>query len=118
MAIALEIFKDAENIKEVQLGEIIFEEGAPGDFMYVVLEGEVVITHRGAVVSRIQAGEIFGEMALIDDSPRSATAQAAEASRLAPINRFDFTFYVQHSPFFALDVMESMAKRMRAQMDK
>jgi len=117
MAVSIEMFKDAKNIKEFQPGDIIFEEGAPGDFMYVVLEGEVEIIHRGVVINRISSGEIFGEMALIDDSPRSAMAQAGLPSKLALVNRFDFTFYVQHSPFFALDIMEIMANRLRDRMD-
>ena len=55
-------------------------------------------------------------MALIDNSPRSATARAGVLTKLAQVNRFDFTFYVQHSPFFALDIMEIMAKRLRSNM--
>lgn len=118
MAVSIEMFKDAKNTKAYQPGEIIFEAGDAGDFMYVVLAGEVEIVFGDEVINTISTGEVFGEMALIDDSPRSATARAAAVTKLALVNRFDFTFYVQHSPFFALDILEIMANRLRAQLGK
>jgi CRP/FNR family transcriptional regulator, cyclic AMP receptor protein len=118
MAISIEMFKDAKRTKEFQAGEIIFEAGMPGDFMYVVLEGEVEIFADDKVFNKVPVGEIFGEMALIDNSPRSASARVAVPTKLALVNRFDFTFYVQHSPFFALDIMEIMANRLRSNMDR
>ncbi len=118
MPISLEIFKDARKTKDFQSGEVIFERGAAGDYMYVVLEGEVDIVYQDKIINKIQVGEVFGEMALIDDSPRSATARAAQPTKTALVNRFDFTFYVQHSPFFALDMLEIMANRLRRNMDE
>ena len=116
MAISIDMFKDSKKTREYQPGEIIFEEGMPGDFMYVVLDGEVEIVLQNVVINKIMPGEIFGEMALIDNSPRSALARAGVPTKLALVNRFDFTFYVQHSPFFALDIMEIMANRLRSNM--
>lgn len=116
MPVSLEVFKDAKKTKEFQPGEIIFHEGEPGDYMYVVLEGEVDIVHNEKVINRVGPGEILGEMALIDNSPRSATARVSLPSILVLVNRFDFTFYVQHSPFFALDILEIMANRLRANL--
>ena len=118
MAITLDVFKDAKDIETFESGEMIFDQGDPGDFMYVVVEGEVEIILRGEVINRLAPGEIFGEMALIDNRPRSAAARAAAPTKLAPVNRFSFTYYVQNSPFFALDVMEIMADRLREQMEK
>ena len=118
MTITLDMFKDAKDIETFDSGEIIFEQGDPGDSMYVVVEGEVEIILRGEVINKLAPGEIFGEMALIDNRPRSAAARACSPTRLAPVNRFSFTYYVQNSPFFALDVMEIMAERLREQMEK
>jgi len=56
---------------------------------------------------------VFGEMALIDGSPRSATAIAAEASEVAPIDQAAFTHLVRHDPEFALRVMRILAGRIR-----
>jgi CRP/FNR family cyclic AMP-dependent transcriptional regulator len=118
MTITLDMFKDAKDLETFESGEMIFEQGDPGDFMYVVVEGEVDIILRGEVINTLTPGDIFGEMALIDSRPRSAAARAAVSTKLAPVDRFGFTYYVQNSPFFALDVMEIMAARLREQMDK
>ena len=116
MTVALTIFKDAEDYKTYAPGARIFEEGQEGDFMYVVIEGEVEITHKGQVINRIGEGEIFGEMALIDNSPRSADARSSKESKIVPVDQFAFTHYVQHSPFFAIYVMSVMAERLRKQI--
>jgi CRP/FNR family cyclic AMP-dependent transcriptional regulator len=118
MTITLDMFKDAKDLETFESGEMIFEKGDPGDFMYVVVEGEVEIILRGQIINTLRAGDIFGEMALIDNRPRSAAARATKPTKLAPVDRFGFTYYVQNSPFFALDVMEIMAQRMREQMEK
>ncbi len=118
MAITLDMFRDATDIETFDSGELIFDQGDPGDFMYVVVEGEVEIILRGEVINTLKPGEIFGEMALVDNRPRSAAARAVMPTKLAPVNRFSFTYYVQNSPFFALDVMEIMAARLREQMEK
>jgi CRP-like cAMP-binding protein len=118
MTVTLDMFKDSKDLETFDSGEIIFEQGDLGDFMYVVVEGEVEIIHRGEVLNTLHPGEIFGEMGLIDNRPRSAAARATIPTKLAPVNRFSFTYYVQNSPFFALEVMEIMADRLRQQMEK
>jgi len=115
--VALTIFKDSENFRTYAPGDIIFEEGQEGDFMYVVIKGEVEITLKGKVVNRIGEGEIFGEMALIDNSPRSADARVSRESKVVPVDQFNFTHYIQHSPFFAIYVMSVMAERLRKQIN-
>jgi CRP-like cAMP-binding protein len=118
MTVTFDMFKDAKYLETFESGEMIFEQGDPGDFMYVFVEGEAEIILRGKVLNTLTLGDIFGEMALIDNRPRSAAAKAAAHTKLAPVDRFGFTYYVQHSPFFALDVMEIMAERLRDQMEK
>lgn len=85
--------------------------------MYVVLEGEVEIVYKGVVVNQVREGEIFGEMALVDNSPRSADARAKIESKIVPVDQYNFTHYIQHSPFFAIYVMSVMAERLRDRMD-
>ncbi len=118
MTITLDMFKDAKDLETFETGDIIFEQGDPGDFMYIVIEGEVEIIHKGEVLNKLTPGEIFGEMALIDSRARSAKAVAAAPTKLAPVDRYGFTYYVQHSPFFALEVMEIMVERLRVQMER
>ncbi len=111
---ALNIWKDARDVVTFDAGEVIFTEGDPGDVMYAVVEGSVDIVRDGTVIETVGEGAIFGELALVDDSPRGATATAANASRLARVDRQNFTFLVHEHPTFALQVMSTMANRLRA----
>jgi CRP/FNR family transcriptional regulator, cyclic AMP receptor protein len=94
-------------------GEVIFAEGDASDYMYVIRSGEVEIERDGKVAETLSAGGIFGEMALIDSSPRSATARAKTACELAPINEKSFLFLVHETPYFAVAVMRTLAERLR-----
>lgn len=107
------LFKNSSNLVDFTTGSIIFEEGAPGDFMYVVLEGEVEIHVGNQVVDVISTGNIIGEMALIDSGPRSATAIARTDCKLAPVDQKLFLYMVQQTPFFSLEVMKVLADRLR-----
>jgi CRP-like cAMP-binding protein len=65
-------------------------------------------------LAELSTNEIFGEMALIDDAPRSATAVAKTDVELVPISEKQFLFLVSQTPFFALKVMRVLARRLRA----
>ena len=99
-------------------GEFIFKEGAPGDGMYVVDEGRVEIL-LGAddpeprVLSNVGPGGIFGEMAIIDEKPRSATARAAVDSTLRFIPHEDALRLFSQSPQLVLALMRYFSNRMR-----
>ncbi len=95
------------------LGEVIFEEGDKGDKMYVIRSGEVVIEKGGKAIETLPPGGIFGEMALIDGSPRAATARAKTDCEVAPITEKSFLFLVHETPFFAIAVMRTLADRLR-----
>ena len=94
-------------------GEVIFSEGDPGDVMYAVREGAVELRVGGSVVETVGRGGLFGEMALVDDGPRSAAAVAATASEVVPIDRDRFVQLVEEAPGFALTIMTVMAERLR-----
>ncbi|MGZ5917906.1 MAG: cyclic nucleotide-binding domain-containing protein [Methyloceanibacter sp.] len=94
-------------------GEAIFEEGSEGDKMYVIRSGEVLIEKGGKVIETVLPGGIVGEMALIDGSPRSATARAKTDCEVAPITEKAFLFLVHETPFFAIAVMRTLADRLR-----
>ena len=81
--------------------------------MYVIRTGEVEIERHGKIVETLSAGGIFGEMALIDGSPRAATARAKTVCVLAPVNEKSFVFMVHETPFFALSVLRTLAERLR-----
>jgi CRP/FNR family transcriptional regulator, cyclic AMP receptor protein len=94
-------------------GEAIFKEGDKGDKMYVIRSGEVAIERGGKVIETLAPAGIFGEMALIDGSPRSATARAKTDCEVAPITEKSFLFLVHETPFFAIAVMRTLADRLR-----
>jgi CRP/FNR family transcriptional regulator, cyclic AMP receptor protein len=96
-----------------QAGETIFAAGDKGDKMYVIRSGEVEIERNGKVVEKLGPGGIFGEMALIDGSPRAASAKAKTACEVAPITEKTFLFLVHETPFFAISVMRALAERLR-----
>ena len=94
-------------------GDVIFAEGDKGDAMFVVRTGEVAIERGGRVMETLSGGGVFGEMALIDGSPRSATVRAKTDCEVAPINEKTFLFLVHETPFFAIAVMRTLADRLR-----
>jgi CRP/FNR family cyclic AMP-dependent transcriptional regulator len=107
------LFQHSKDSEAFSAGQIIFSEGQPGEVMYVVLEGEVDIQASGKLIETIHAGDMFGEMALVDSEPRSAEAVARTDCKLVPINKKRFAFLVTETPFFALEVMQVMANRLR-----
>jgi CRP/FNR family transcriptional regulator, cyclic AMP receptor protein len=96
-------------------GDILLNEGDHGDEFYVVLRGQVEIRSGGRCLETLGPNGIFGEMALIDESPRSATVVALTDVTVAPIQEEQFLFLVRHMPLFALRVMRVLAHRLRNQ---
>jgi CRP/FNR family transcriptional regulator, cyclic AMP receptor protein len=94
-------------------GEVIFREGDKADKMYVVLSGEVEVRLQGTVIDTLAQGATFGEMALIDGSPRSATVVAKTSSEVAAINEKTFVLLVDEMPYFALSTMRNLVDRLR-----
>ena len=94
-------------------GDTIFQTGDPADRMYIVAEGEVEISIGSHVLEVLGPEAIFGEMALVTNEPRSATARARTDCRVVEIPERRFVFLTQQTPHFALDVMRVMAERLR-----
>ena len=109
----INFLKHEKEIKSFQAGQPIFSEGQAGDVMYAVVEGEVHIVLRGQVLEAVGEGGIFGEMALLDARPRSASAMANTHCRVAVIDLKRFAVLIQQTPFFAVEVMRVMAERLR-----
>lgn len=110
------LFRNTE-LLSYTTGHRIFSEGDPGDQMYAVQEGEVDLLVGDIVVETVGPGGVFGEMALIEQEPRSATAIARSDTKLAAIDERRFNFLTQNTPMFALNVMKLMAHRLR-RMDR
>jgi CRP/FNR family transcriptional regulator, cyclic AMP receptor protein len=102
-------------IREYKAGETIFREGDRGAELFVIQRGRVRILSGNRLFETLGENEIFGEMALIDDSPRSASAVAETDLTVAPITEKQYLFLIRHTPFFALKVMRVLAQRLRSQ---
>ena len=107
------ILRNEPDVRTFRQGETIFKEGDPADCMFAVVEGAVDIELRGTVVEHIASGGVFGEMALIDGLPRSATAVAAADCSLAAINEKRFLRLIELTPRFALQIMQVITERLR-----
>lgn len=103
--------------------QVIFEEGSCGHEMYLINTGRVLLSvrqneNRDVPLAVLNPGDFFGEMALVDDSPRSATASAVEDdTELIVMDRVRFLFMVRQQPEFALSLMHTLCRRLR-EMDK
>jgi signal transduction histidine kinase len=91
----------------------IFKKGEPGDAMYVIISGKVRIHDGSHVLSRLHANDIFGEFALIDDGPRSASVTAEEESYLLRLSRDDFDARLSDDPGFARGILKVLIGRLR-----
>jgi CRP-like cAMP-binding protein len=92
---------------------VIMREGEAGIFMYVVVDGAVRITVKDSVVEVVRPGGVFGEMALVDQSKRAATASAATDCNLLSINRNDFLALIKSNPAFGVSLLRALANRLR-----
>jgi CRP/FNR family transcriptional regulator, cyclic AMP receptor protein len=113
MGVKLDPFVHEENPRICEPGEVIFRAYDMGAEMFVVLEGEVELAIDSQALVTLGPGEPFGEMALIDQAPRVATAVAKTPVKLAVIPERRFLFLVQTTPTFALQIMKVMADRLR-----
>lgn len=109
--------KDGELGKVYAEGEIIFKEGDEGDRMYVIQSGRVQITKKTSAgdltIATLGSGEIFGEMALFDRLPRSATAAAMDEARILSIDKKKLFQTIDRDPTLVLKTLEYMSRRIR-----
>ena len=101
-------------VRDFKAGDVIFRQGDPAHELFIVQSGEVEIRLGNRVLETLPQYSIFGEMALIDSAPRSATAIASSDAKLVPVSEKQFLFLISNTPYFALNVMRVMARRLRA----
>ena len=109
------LFRNAQRTVNAPAGTVVFQEGELGQEMFGIVQGEIQLSTTTRVIATLGVDDIFGEMAVVDASPRMATAVATADSVLAVIDRERFLFLVHETPMFALSVMSAMANRFRAQ---
>lgn len=99
-------------------GVTVFAEGDPGDCLYIIASGKVDLYTRKisgdmVKIKTLGVAEVFGEMALLDGLPRSATALVCEKAILFYIYRTDFNFFLVQNPDVALKIIETISRRLR-----
>ena len=104
-------------VRSFSAGTTIFKKGDLANELYVIQSGTVCIQLGNRTLDTLSANGIFGEMALIDSAPRSATAVAMTDVTLVPVSEKQFLFLISQTPFFALNVMRILAHRLRAMND-
>lgn len=118
LAAELQALEQTAQLKAYKAGRTIFQEGDPGDGVYIVVEGRVQITSlvgqdKRSVLTTFGPGDFFGEMAVLDEQPRSATVTAEVDTQVYFINREDMLKILARSPSLAVSLMKEFSTRMR-----
>jgi CRP-like cAMP-binding protein len=100
-------------VRNFKAGEVIFQVGDPAEELFIVKSGKVEIRLGNRLLETVPELSIFGEMALVDHSPRSATVVALTDATIVPVGEKQFLFLVSQTPHFALNVMRVLAQRLR-----
>ncbi len=102
---------------EIHAGENLIEEGQPGDAAYIILDGEFEVVKKSDVQNIViavrESGEVFGEMALLDQAPRMATVHALRDGQVLKIRGETFQQLLAHSPSAALSILQTVSSRLR-----
>jgi CRP/FNR family transcriptional regulator, cyclic AMP receptor protein len=115
----LEMISRIAHAKTVRKGQVIFQEGEPGDSFYMILRGRVKVSlydesGKEYVLDVIKSGEYFGELSLIDGLPRSANLISLEGSEFLTINRHDFIRLLMENPAIMVSLLKTCSNRLRA----
>lgn len=107
-----EVVQAAEEI-DVPAGEELVSEGRVGREFFLILSGEAVVTRDGQEVARLEPGQWFGELSLLDHEPRSATVTAATDMKLLVLGQQVFAGLLESIPMIAAKLLKGMAHRLR-----
>ena len=102
---------------------VIFREGEQGDRMYLIIKGKVEVyttSHGGydTVLATLESSDVFGEMSLLDDLPRSASVKALEDTILLSISRIEFQQFLENNFPVAIKLLDTLSKKLRAVNEK
>jgi len=107
-----EVGRLAEEI-DVPAGKVLMREGETGREFYVLVNGSVGIDRGGATIRTLQDGDFFGEIALLSEGPRTATATTTSASKLLVVGHREFHSLMDQFPAIRTCVFDALAKRIR-----
>jgi CRP-like cAMP-binding protein len=99
---------------DVPAGQVLTREGAPGSEFFVIVDGDVRIDVHGETVRTLEAGDFLGEIALVDDGPRTATATAVGPTKLLVLGRREFRSLMDSYPSIEHSVLHCLVERLRS----
>jgi CRP-like cAMP-binding protein len=99
--------------REAAAGEVLMREGEPADAFLVIVEGTVRVEQSGQAVRSMMSGGFLGEIALVDDGPRTATATCLTGCRLLALGRFEFERLLATFPEVRTKILAAIARRTR-----
>lgn len=105
--------RTTEKVATYRAGETIFGQGDDATEFFIVRSGKVAIRLGNRTLDVLGEGEIFGEMALIDSGPRSASVVAETDCVVVPVSEKQFLFMISEAPYFGLSVMRVLVERLR-----
>jgi CRP/FNR family cyclic AMP-dependent transcriptional regulator len=108
------LFRNDPRMICVPAGTTLFNQGDRTEMMFVLIQGQARILVNGREVEQLAVGDPVGEMSLIDQEPHSASVEAVTDCEFICVDQQHFNFLVGETPGFALDLMRTMAKRLRA----
>ena len=108
---------EASTLRSLSSGELLFNQGDHGDYLCLILEGEIDIVRDGKRIARLGAEEVLGELSLLDDSERSASAMAHGATQLLIIGRGTFNNLVDILPTLTHSILGVLAQRIRSMLE-
>ena len=119
----IEALKELGAIRRYNVDDYIFKEGDTGSEMYIVLSGKVQIVINSfsdypLKLSELGPGEFFGEMSILEELPRSASAIAIKDTILISINKFRFQAFISKQPTLAYKIMKGLSTRVRSLNDE
>lgn len=112
-SMSIKLLKTSYSVAAFKAGDTIFHEGDVGDQMYVIKSGSVELRTENLVIGTFVTGDIIGEMALVDQEDRSATALALTDCELVSVDYARFRAMILEEPDFAIEVMQTMSARLR-----
>jgi CRP/FNR family cyclic AMP-dependent transcriptional regulator len=108
----LELAKVTEDM-EVEEGKVLTREGQSGSEFFVIVDGEVSVTKDGREIRTLGPGDFFGEIALLEDTPRTATVVAKTPLRFFVLTRQSFRSMLAHQPELERKVLAALEERVR-----
>ncbi len=99
--------------RSYETGAVIVKQGEPGVGFYLIDEGKVEVEQGGRVLTALGPGEFFGELALLEDVPRTASVIARAPTRCLQLVRWHFRAILKENPEIAIRVLETAVRRLR-----